>query len=330
MKRRNFLLNSILGGISITGILNQSSGAATQYSSNSKVVLNIGICADLHQDVIPDGPSRLTAFIKEMNGLKPDFIIQMGDLCTPIPSNQVIMDIWNQFNGPKHHVIGNHDTDGGFTHRQVVDFWKAAGPYYSFDLKGYHFVVLNANEEKEIAHYTGPVSLISDAQKNWLENDLDRTSLPVIVFCHQGLDNDTGGGVFQGNLVRVILDRTNVKAGFKKVQMVFSGHHHQDYHNVINGIHYLQINSMSYQYMGPNYARAHYDSTTEKAYPSIKYTAPYKDPIWAFLTIYANGKVELKGKNSVFLSPTPAEMNRPEFHSGYPDVPYISDKKFNI
>ena len=32
------------------------------------------------------------------------------------------------------------------------------------------------------------------------------------------------------------------------MQMVFSGHHHQDYRNIINGIKYIQINSMSYHY----------------------------------------------------------------------------------
>ena len=326
MKRRNFITSAVIAGIGIAGVDSLQAAPAEK----GKVLLRIGICADLHQDIIPDGPARLTAFITEMNALKPDLIVQMGDLCTPAPANQVIMDIWNQYKGAKYHVIGNHDTDGGFTHKQVVDFWNATAPYYSFDINGYHIVVLNANEEKAIPHYTGPVSIISDAQKTWLEKDLNSTSLPVLVFCHQGLDNDTGGGVFQGNLVRVILDRANVKAGFKKVQMVFSGHHHQDYLNVINGINYVQINSMSYQYMGPDYARPHYDAATEKAHPSIRYTAPYKDPIWALLTIYSNGKVDIKGKTSVFLSPTPKEMNRPEFHSGYPDVPYISDKKINI
>jgi hypothetical protein len=108
--------------------------------------------------------------------------------------------------------------------------------------------------------------------------------------------------------------------------MVFSGHHHQDYYNVINGIHYVQINSMSYQWMGADYARAHYDATIESAYPSAKYTAPYKDPIWAFLTIHKNGVVKIKGKTSTFLPPTPEEMHRPKLHGGYPDVPYISDR----
>ncbi|ULT25035.1 hypothetical protein KUH03_40280 [Sphingobacterium sp. E70] len=31
---------------------------------------------DLHHDIMHDGIERLSAFIKEMNELKPDFIIQ--------------------------------------------------------------------------------------------------------------------------------------------------------------------------------------------------------------------------------------------------------------
>lgn len=294
-----------------------------------KALLRIGICADLHQDIIFDAPRRLQEFITEMNELKPDFIVQMGDFCEPKPSNQVIMNIWNQFKSSKYHVIGNHDTDGGFTNDQVVNFWGAKGKYYSFDDKGYHFVVLNANEEKSIPQYKGAPGIIGEEQKRWLEKDLADTGLPVIVFCHQGIDNDADG-VYEGNLVRVIFDRANVKAGFKKVQLVLSGHHHQDYHNIFNGVHYVQINSMSYQWMGAKYANAHYDKATEGAYPGIKYTAPYKDPIWAFLTIYDGGSFEIKGKKSIFLSPTPEEMHRPEFHSGYPDVPYISDRTISI
>ena len=124
MKRRNFLTTSIIGSIGMAGMVNFKANAkdVSPELTKGKVLARIGICTDLHQDIIPDAPQRLQAFITEMNELKPDFIVQMGDLCEPKPSNQVIMDIWNQFKGAKYHVIGNHDTDGGFTHNQVVSF----------------------------------------------------------------------------------------------------------------------------------------------------------------------------------------------------------------
>lgn len=329
MKRRNFLIQSVVAGTCLTGLNSLEAMAAEEAPAKRKTLVRFGMFADIHQDIIPNGEERLGKFISEMNVQKPDFILQLGDFCQPRKTNQNFMSIWNEFKGPKHHVIGNHDTDGGFTHDQVLSFWGSKDKYYAFDVNGYHFVILNANEEKAIAKYTGPSGLISEAQKNWLEKDLAETKLPVLVFCHQGIDNDADG-VSQGNLTRVIFDRANTNAGFKKVQMVFSGHHHQDYYNIINGIHYVQINSMSYQWMGAKYAFSHYSEEIESKNPGLKYIAPYADPIWALVTIYNDNTIEIKGKKTYFIKPTPEEMKRPEFHSGYPDVPYISDRIIKI
>ena len=131
---------------------------------------------------------------------------------------------------------------------------------------------------------SGYARFISQEQLDWLEKDLDQTQLPTIVFCHQGLDNDFGG-IYNGTQSRLVLERANEKAGFNKVQVVFSGHHHQNYHNLINDIHYVQINSMSYQWLGDKYKKVRYSEAVDETHPWIKYTAPYKDPIWADVEI---------------------------------------------
>ncbi|WP_157766418.1 metallophosphoesterase family protein [Pedobacter ginsengisoli] len=274
--------------------------------------MRIGICTDLHQDLIKDGEKRLQSFITEMNQAKPDFIIQMGDFCIPKEKNKNLMEIWNQFTGPKYHVIGNHDTDGGFTHDQVVDFWSAKGKYYSFDTNGYHFVVLNGNERPEGDTSKGYPRSINAAQIKWMKQDLEATSLPTIVFCHQGIDNDQDG-LKEGALIRLIFERVNQKAGFHKVQFVFSGHHHEDYHNIYNGTNYVQINSISYQFTHPvkGYDFAH-----------------TKEPLWALLTIHTNGTAEIKGRKSEYMGQE-ASQNDPEYN-GYPNVPYISDRVIKV
>jgi len=73
----------------------------------------------------------------------------------------------------------------------------------------------------------------------WLEADLEKTTLPIIVFCHQGLTNDMGG-IENAKQSPWCLEM-QCKGCFPKSTVVFSGHHHLDYHNVINGIHYIQI-----------------------------------------------------------------------------------------
>ncbi|PSL23853.1 metallophosphoesterase family protein [Dyadobacter jiangsuensis] len=289
--------------------------------------IRFGICADLHNDLVPDGEQRLSAFIETMNDQKPDFIIQMGDFCMPKESNRPLMAIWDRFSGPKYHVIGNHETDGGFNHRQVVDFWQAKGTHYAYDAGGYHFVVLNGNEKNPNNASKGYPRYIGQEQRKWLAEDLAGTKLPTIIFCHQGIDNDLGG-IEEAAAVRRIFEKANEQAGFTKVRMVFSGHHHQDYHNLINGIHYVQINSMSYFWAGESRNKTSYDESLLKKYPHLRSMLRYKEPIWALVTIYADGSAEVAGKQSGFMDATPSQVRLTEEESVYPVVPFISTRRF--
>lgn len=289
--------------------------------------VKFGMITDLHHDIMHDGIARLSAFVKEMNMEAPDFIIQGGDFCIPKKANAPLMEVWNQFKGPKYHVIGNHDTDGGYSPEQVVEFWNAKDKYYSFDVNGFHFIVLNGNEHNESAYRPkGYSRYISPAQVEWLKKDLDETSFPTIVFCHQGLDNDSGG-LENGTLLRYTLEQANEKAGKQKVVLVISGHHHQDYYNYINKIHYLQINSASYQWLGDDYKEVRYSEEVDKTHPNIKYTVPYKDPIWAMIEIDKKGQITVKGKKTIFVGSSPAQLGVKMNDYIYPIVPYISDRK---
>lgn len=289
-----------------------------------KPSIRFGIITDLHHDIMHDAPERLSAFINAMNREKPDFIIQLGDFCMPKKENLPLMDIWNRFRGPAYHVIGNHDTDGGFTREQVVEFWKAKGKYYSFDANGFHFIILDGNEHNDSkSRPPGYARYISPTQLEWLKEDLKNTSLPVIVSCHQGLDNDAGG-LENGTLLRYTLEQAN------KVIMVLSGHHHQDYYNHINGIHYVQINSASYQWVGEKFKEIRYSETIDKAHPLIKYTVPYKEPLWAMVEITANGNIRVKGRKTTFVGSSPEQLGVPADDYIYPIVPFISDRTLKL
>jgi predicted phosphodiesterase len=286
--------------------------------------IRFGVIADLHHDIMHDGLERLSAFIDHMNIEAPDFIIQMGDLCIPKKQNLPLMDVWNKFKGPGYHVIGNHDTDGGYTRDQVVDFWKAKAKYYSFDANGFHFIVLDGNEHNESeSRPVGYARYISPVQLEWLKKDLNGTALPTIVCCHQGLDNDSGG-LENGTSLRYTLEQANQNQ--QKVILVLSGHHHQDYYNRINDIHYVQINSASYQWLGDKYKEIRYTKEIDKLHPNIKYTVPYKDPIWAIIEIDQKGKIKIKGRKTVFVGSSPQSLGVDSIDYIYPIVPYISDR----
>lgn len=327
MKRRSFISNSLLAAASAS-LLPSGADTVADSAYAKEALLRIGIFSDIHLDLMPDGERRLKMFMEDMNIVKPDIIMQLGDFCSPHEKNTPYVKLVNSY-GPVYHVIGNHDTDYGFTFDQVVAFMKMKAPYYSFDAKGYHIVVLNGNDRPAGDTSRWP-SYIGREQLEWLEKDLHATRLPVLVFCHQGMDVNVPGGMTHASRVRVVLERANTLAGFQKVQVVFSGHHHQDYHNTINGIHYLQINSMSYYWMGSEYRQLRYTPEIDQNYPWVKDTAPYKDPIWAVLSIYKNGKYELKGRSTSFLPPSPADMGMGMYDKIYPVTPVISDRIFRI
>lgn len=318
MNRKEFIKTS---GLGIASLL----FSPKAFPAEKKASVSFGVITDLHHDIMHDGRERLEAFIQAMNDSKPDFIIQLGDFCVPKPENQNLLQVWDQFDGPTYHVLGNHDTDGGYSREQTVDFWKAKGKYYSFDQNGFHFVILDGNDHNESpSRPAGYARFIGKEQLNWLEKDLDATALPTIIFCHQGLDNDLGG-LENGTASRFILEQANERAGFQKVILVLSGHHHQDYHNEINGIHYVQINSASYQWLGDSYKTIRYSKKIDESNPWIKFTAPYKDPIWATLKIDSSGTIDIKGRSTEFVGISPQEQGVDMSAYVYPIVPYISD-----
>ncbi|MHC4324388.1 MAG: metallophosphoesterase family protein [Planctomycetota bacterium] len=280
--------------------------------SKSRNKVRFGICADVHKDVIHDADKRLKVFIDTMNKEKVDFIVQLGDFCRPYPANLGFMEIWKRFAGPGYHVLGNHDTDGGFTRQQTLKFWGTKNKYYSFDICGFHFIVLDGNDINKETRSQGYPRFIGAEQLDWLKADLEKTGNFTILFSHQSLENDHS--IENNAEVRAVLEKANKAAGFGKVIASFSGHHHIDFVKTINSIHYIQINSMSYKWVGEKYRHARFSPEIEKAHPWVSYTVPYKDPLFAIVTLTTDGILNIDGTKSQYIPPTPSEL-------GYPAVP---------
>jgi predicted phosphodiesterase len=151
---------------------------------------------------------------------------------------------------------------------------------------------------------------IGRKQLEWLKQDLAGTGSPVIIFSHQSIEDP--GGVENAAEVRMILEEANRQSDRKKVIACFSGHHHIDYDTKINGIQYIQVNSMSYVWMGGDYLQVRYSDEIDEQYPFIKYTAPYKDPIFATIEIDSRGIIRITGRESSWVGPVPWELGYPE------------------
>lgn len=294
--------------------------------------VRIGVCADPHQDIMHDAEDRLRRFIAQANQQRLDFIIQLGDFCRPYEKNRGFLRIWEEFAGPRFHTLGNHDNDGGFRWPQVQAFWKMPQRYYSFDQAGWHFVVLDGNEIKPENRAPGYPRYIGPEQATWLRADLAKTDAPTIIFSHQSLEDPEG--VENREAVRAILEQANAKAGWRKVGACLSGHHHIDFATQIAGIHYIQINSMSYQWLGEQFQQVRYSAEVDRTHPFIKYTVPYRDSLFAIVTLSAAGGLQIVGQRSEFVGPSPWELGLTEAKGTSRDkerlVPRISDRQLSV
>jgi predicted phosphodiesterase len=308
IQMKNFILLLIV----ITGLIFQGCSSANEKTKKVK----IGICSDVHLPTMHDSERRITAFIDSMKIAKPDFIIELGDFGIPKKEYLKYFDIWNSFPAPKYHVIGNHEMDGGTSMDKALAFREMKNPYYSFEMKGFKFIVLDGND-KQNSDEKGYRSYMGNKQLAWLGSELNSTKKPVVIFSHQGIGHDPGipgerYSIVNSKEVRKIFEEHNRSSKEGKVICCFNGHTHQDYAEDINGIWYVTINSMSYYWLGEEYEHIRYSNEVDKEFKWIKYTAPYRDPLFAVVEISTDGTIKIEGKNSEFVGPSPWELGYPE------------------
>lgn len=294
-----------------------------QASSEKPVTtVRFGVMADVHKDLMFDPDQRTQSFINEMTAVQPDFIIELGDFCQPLAKNQGFLNIWNSFPGNKYHVLGNHDMDGGFSPDSTVAFLHSPGRYYSFDREGFHFVVLDGNEvDPSPGRPGGYAHNIGKDQQEWLRRDLGKSKYPSVLFSHQPLNS----GISDSKEVMALFTESGQKNPAGRVIACFNGHDHADQVKKINDIWFVQINSMSYDWLGEQWAHRSYPDSVHTRYPAIKYTAPYKDPLWALITLSSDGKILIKGRKTDWVGPSPAELKVPGKGGGLPFSAAITD-----
>ncbi|MBO0991503.1 metallophosphoesterase family protein [Bacillus sp. SD088] len=306
--------------------------------SNDSQPVRFGIFTDLHHDVMHDGQERLKTFIDRMNEEDVDFIIQLGDFCHPSSNNFDLLNIWKHFNGPKYHVLGNHDMDHA-DKKTIMDFLGMEKNYYSFDCGPVHFIVLDANFLKINGDYIDFANanfyrpreecpFLNDQQLHWLKEDLAKTNKHTIIFSHQSLENEEAG-INNAREVQSVLSAVNAKAGYQKVVACMNGHHHLDHIRTIDDIYYIDINSISNHWIGEGYEHIRYSKEIDEKYPYLKSTVPYKDPLFAIVTIQS-GHVSIEGTKSEFVGASPLELGHNNISYGHEIKSIISDRTLPI
>lgn len=282
--------------------------AASCSTQGSPRPLRFGVITDVHQDVMHDGVERISAFVEAMNDARPDFVVQLGDFCIPDEQNRAFLAAWNRFNGPRYHVLGNHDMDGGFTREQAVAFLGMPARYHAFHQHGVQFVVLDGNDPGGSA--PGYKRYIGPEQRDWLASILNTGSEPVVIFVHQALDHPSG--IENREEIRALLAQPRLPDGSPRVLAVLCGHHHQDWTHTLSGTHHLQINSASYQWVGDKYAHDSYPPDVLQSNPDLRMTCPYQDSLWTLVTLDLHvGRLLAEGRNSIWVGPSPTELGVP-------------------
>lgn len=232
--------------------------------------VRFGIVTDLHYaDRPPAGTryyrqslSKLTECVSLMNEQKVDFLIELGDFkdqnSQPDEKEtlhylETIESELAKFNGPKYHVLGNHDMDSiskdQFLSKINNTGFPQAQAYYSFNAGGIHFIVLDANYTKEgISYNKGNFDWkdchLPPEQVKWIEEDLKTNKAPTIIFVHQQLDRsafDAAHAIFcpdNADEIRALLEKSG------NVLAVFQGHYHEGSFNTINGIPYYTLKAV--------------------------------------------------------------------------------------
>jgi len=152
---------------------------------------------------------------------------------------------------------------------------------------------------------------IGPKQQEWLRKDLEATSKATIIFSHQSIESPNGG-IANNEEIRKILEGQKDSSGQLKTIACLSGHHHADYLREINGIPYIQINSMSYKWVGDEFETLRFGPHVEQAYPAVRKTCPFKDPLYTVLTLDPGaGTMHMEGRATGFIPPTPHEIGVP-------------------
>jgi len=275
--------------------------------------VQFGLIADVHHNRMPGAQDRLHGFLSEASRRPLDFLIQLGDLCdgykAELTSEQkeFVAD-WQSARVPKYSVLGNHEMDHG-SKRQIMDVLEMPRSYYSFDRRGFHFVVLDCMhllengkvidyaEGNYFKHKANEINLIDPDQLEWLKGDLNSTRFPTIVFAHPCINAfwAKDAETTRAN-VRDALATANEQAGWQKVIACFTGHHHVDYLSEWKGVNYFMVNSASYYWVGEKFGSL----------------AKYEDALFTFVTIDHSGLIKVEGKSSAFVPPTPADLHFPD------------------
>lgn len=280
--------------------------------------MKLAVMADLHVDLVPGAQQRLTDFYAAAQRENADMIVNLGDFAAPKEENRWVAKLWKDCPVPHCMVLGNHDMDESDKSRWM-QFYGLKRSYDTFVFGGMQFILLDTNyfhlngicyDYAYGNYYAYKREFLGAEQRRWLCSVLEQTELPCILFSHEGLEN-TG-------------DREEVLAILKqyrdKITVCINGHNHVDGLTEEEGIHFLDVISMSQHWIGETTnlltaedCKGHYTEEEFREYKWLQYMVPLAETMYEMVEINLEQKsMSVSGTKSHFIGKTPIERG----HSG--------------
>lgn len=279
--------------------------------------VKFALFTDLHHDVIPDGLERVKHFITRARETEVDFIIELGDFCNPCDGNKELLSLFNDFEKPHYHVIGNHDSDV-YTKKEVMNWLGIKKSYYSFEINNIKFIVLDSafisygNEFQEYHRRNYKVTqgiypTIPNYELRWLQQEILESSVPIVIFSHHSLENNfKKRGVSNREEVQKIINQATAEG--KKILLCINGHDHADSIDKIGKTYHFTLNSMAYKWFGPEFEHFCYTSEIHEKYPYLKDIVLHSKPLSAVISIDEQCNIEIQGMEGGYEKVTPKEL----------------------
>ena len=213
---------------------------------------------------------------KQIHTLEPDVVLELGDRLTdenPETDHQNLLEMARVFKRlpyQRHHISGNHDLLPKSEQEAILETNLGS---HALQKQGWHLIFLETSNGT-------PAGTLSNETLDWLEKELGRSSLPVVVFSHQPLHGEPliGNPYFETEYASFAFPKNHERArklleASGNVKLCVSGHAHWFDRRKVNELEYITL-------LGPT---------------ETQWTGGKPPETWALLELNGNPKLEVYG-----------------------------------
>lgn len=210
---------------------------------------------------------KLQEAVSAFNQQKVDVVIDLGDFIDRGPADFLtVKPITDSLTMPLWHILGNHDYYAYKADtKAMVEAFDMPARYYSQQLHGFRFIMLDTNEISGVDKPLGSEAYkraeqaidlqrqagllqgyawnggLDEQQLTWLKNELSAASeldQKVIVCGHDPLYPASALNAINDQAIMAVLE------GYPNVVAYFSGHFHMGAYGKRGGVHYVTVQGM--------------------------------------------------------------------------------------